>query len=80
MSKFTMPLQEKVYKAFTWEVTPEQNIQAARNHGGQSLNRLKQRGGMSYAEMVAIVECRDWHPVPDADAIRILEAHGELRS
>lgn len=40
--------------------------QAQRNHG-QTVARLKERGGLSWCELAAVLEDRDWHKL-DTDA------------
>lgn len=71
MAVFSMPIQnsprrEWPYKPdptldgpFVWEPTAEDRRWADRNHG-QTLERLKERGGMSWCEMVSIVGHRKW--------------------
>lgn len=60
---FSMPIQNPVHRGqrdeslsgpFVWEPTQADRRQAETNHG-QSLERLAQRGGMSWCEMAAIV-------------------------
>ena len=50
--------------AFPWALLAPHEQQAIRNHGGQTLERLAERGGLSASEMLAILEDRDWTPVP----------------
>lgn len=68
MTLFSMPIQNtnwgrdhdpSLNGPFVWEATEEDRRWADRNHG-QTLERLKQRGGMSWCEMVAIVAHRKW--------------------
>lgn len=42
--------------------------QAKVNHGGQSLERLKERGGLSYNEMLCIIEDRKFEMVSNNEA------------
>lgn len=42
-----------------WEATDADRKQAQRNHG-QTLERLHERGGMSWCEMAAILEHREY--------------------
>lgn len=65
---FSMPIQNPTWRdnydsaldgPFVWEPTSEDRRWADRNHG-QTLERLKERGGMSWCEMVAIVAHRKW--------------------
>lgn len=41
--------------------------QAQRNHS-QTLHRLAERGGLSACELVAVLEDRDWRPMPEHEA------------
>lgn len=76
---FTMPLQDKVWKSFTFEATSERKTQAMKNHGGQPLERLAARGGMNLNEMLAIVLCHELtEPIPEYEAIRLLKENGRL--
>jgi lambda repressor-like predicted transcriptional regulator len=65
---FTMPIQNHRYDKdyspdldgpFVWVPTEADRRQAQSNHG-QSLERLAQRGGMSWCEMAAIVLNKPW--------------------
>lgn len=58
---------------------PHEN-QARENHCGQSLARMKERGGLSYAEMLAIIEDRRWKHIPDdtARALVLMKVHDYL--
>lgn len=80
---FEMPLQTKSYGrrqfSFVFEPTPERRAQAQNNHGQQSLERLRQRGGMSPGEMLAIAECREWKHIVEAEVWPALRAYGEIR-
>jgi hypothetical protein len=51
-----------------WAMLEEHEEQAKKNHGGQTLTRLAERGGLGASEAVAILEGRDWHPLLHADA------------
>lgn len=46
-----------------WSVVAPHERQALRNHGGQSLETLARRGGLSYLEMMCVLEDREleWH-------------------
>lgn len=78
VDKFTMPLQTEPPLWFTFVPTTCQEAQAQANHGNQSLERLRQRGGVSLAEMIAIVNSRPWRHVGDDDAVAALLHHGSL--
>ena len=45
-----------------WEMLAPHEAQAQRNHGGQSLERLSERGGLDPAEMLAILDDKPWGP------------------
>lgn len=56
-----------------WSLLAPHEEQAQRNHY-QSLKRLAERGGLSPAEMVAVIEDRPWRNMAPADAVaRLLE-------
>lgn len=43
-----------------WEMIAPHEQQAQRNHGGQTLKRLAERGGLSNSEALAVLEDRPW--------------------
>lgn len=54
-----------------WHVLAPHESQAQKNHGGQSLERLAQRGGLSWQEIYAIINDKAWSqikipPMPEA--------------
>jgi hypothetical protein len=51
-----------------WDFLLPHEHRAMRNHDGQDLALLARRGGLSYSEMLAIVEDRPWREVKDAAA------------
>jgi len=51
---FTMPILSTRY-AVTWMPTPEDRATAQQNHGGQTLEELKDRCGVSWCELDAIL-------------------------
>jgi hypothetical protein len=53
-------------EVFPMSVFEPHRAQAYSNHG-QTLERLAQRGGLSWCEALAILEDRDWSPCPDAE-------------
>lgn len=68
MTEFSMPIQNggnpnrrdvSLDGPFVWSPTADDRRWADRNHG-QTLERLKERGGMSWCEMVAIIGHRRW--------------------
>lgn len=56
-----------------WTPTEADEARAQKNHW-QTLRRLNERGGMSWCEMAAILEDRDYAPMDAAKAeARVLE-------
>lgn len=51
-----------------WSLIAPHEAQAKRNHGGQSLARLAERGGLGACEAVAVLEDREWRRMPEAEA------------
>ena len=51
-----------------WNLMAPHERQARSNHGGQSLARLAERGGLSACEALAILEDRPWHRIPTGSA------------
>jgi hypothetical protein len=54
--------------------------QALANHCGQSLERLRQRGGLSACEALAILDDRPWHAIDADDAFEELKRRIEAWS
>lgn len=52
-----------------WEMIRPHERQALTNHGGQSLARLAERGGLSVSEAVAVLEDRSWDRAVAADRV-----------
>lgn len=52
-----------------WGIIAPHEQQAQRNHGGQTLQRLAERGGLSPCEAVAVLEDRSWHRMDLAESI-----------
>lgn len=50
----------------------EHEARAQKNHGGQSLTRLNERGGLCPTEAVSIVENRDWYECTPEHALAVL--------
>lgn len=62
MSEFpVMESQRRV--SIPWTVIAPHEARALANHS-QTLRRLAQRGGLSPAEAVAVLEDREWSPMP----------------
>ena len=60
MSDLMFPiLQDEQIKAIPWELLAPHEAQAQRNHS-QTLRRLAERGGLSPAEAVAVIDGCDW--------------------
>ncbi len=54
-----------------WEVIAPYDAQAQINHGGQSLERLAERGGLSAAEAFLVMHGRKWDYKQDVQQLRI---------
>lgn len=82
MSEFSMPIQNdddaSLDGPFVWSPTDEDRLWAKNNHS-QTLERLKDRGGMSWCEMLAIVNHRPWHAADQAKAKAACEANVSRR-
>ncbi len=52
-----------------WEVVKPHAEQAMRNHY-QTLERLAERGGLSWSEMAAVLEDRPWSQMSASEAIQ----------
>lgn len=57
-----------------WSLMAPHEARAQRNHGGQSLARLAERGGLSACEALAVIEDRSWRGMPTPEAHRQLAA------
>lgn len=58
-----------VLSSVPWEIL---NDQWARNNHGQTLQRLADRGGLSFSEMAAIIEKREWCDMTQANALTVI--------
>lgn len=56
-----------------WAMLAPHESQAVKNHGGQSLARLAERGGLSPREMLNVLEGRNWKPGDRDDSGTIAE-------
>lgn len=54
-----------------WGIIAPHEMQAQTNHG-QTLDRLRERGGLDPTEAVAILENRRWHRMNEIEAIKRL--------
>jgi lambda repressor-like predicted transcriptional regulator len=61
-------------ESIPWDMISPHEKQAALNHGGQSLARLAERGGLSPCEAVAVLEDRKWSHMDAVEARLRLEA------
>ena len=59
--------------AIPWSLIAPHEAQARRNHN-QTLKRLAERLGLSPCEAVAVLEDREWRPMPKAEALVRLKA------
>jgi hypothetical protein len=60
-------------RTIPWDFVASHDAQAQRNHGGQTLVRLAERGGLCPIELRAVVEDREypWNdPRPSIDKLR----------
>ena len=52
-----------------WEMLVAHEEQAMKNHGGQTLARLAERGGLCCSELMSVLEDRPWHSMDAVEAI-----------
>lgn len=57
-----------------WPMMIEHEDQALRNHGGQSLDTLANRGGLGPDEAIAVLEGRRWRKMDEDEARAQLRA------
>lgn len=57
-----------------WSIVAPHEAQAYRNHGGQSLERLAERGGLCLSELAAVLYDRPWRSLPLPDAALLVRA------
>lgn len=57
-------------ESIPWAAIAPHEAQAMKNHGGQDLKTLARRGGLSWAEMCAVLEDRDYSSMADTNAQR----------
>lgn len=72
-------------KAIPWTMIQNCEARAASNHGGQSLERLAERGGLSACEALAVLDDRSWKEMDVDSAVselerRIEEFNRQIRS
>ena len=53
-------LNDPIIRALPWAALRPHDRQAQRNHGGQTLNRLSQRGGLGIEEAYCILKDMDY--------------------
>ncbi len=56
-----------------WKLIEPHAAQASKNHGGQTLQRLAERGGLSIHEMYAVLTDRDFHQVSALDTVAVMD-------
>lgn len=63
-----------------WAFVKAHETQARRNHGGQTLARLSERGGLSVRELLCVVRDQEWTRDIDhlAHTVAVTELEGEL--
>lgn len=62
-------------RSVPWSLVEPHAQQAERNHGGQSLSRLAERGGLCPSELCAVLEDRPWRSMDDGAAVRLLREY-----
>ena len=66
-----LPGGKPAMEPIPWDIIAPLEAQAHKNHG-QTLARLRERGGLSVCEAVAIIEDRHWRSMSEIDAIERL--------
>jgi hypothetical protein len=63
-----------------WEFVKPHERQARSNHGGQTLARLSERGGLSVRELLVVVRDQEWSPPSEYmdHAVAVAQLEGEL--
>jgi hypothetical protein len=59
-------------KYVPWSLLAPHEQRALRNHGGQTLKRLAERGGLGPEEMLAIIEDRPWRRMTIEESVPAL--------
>lgn len=59
--------------SISWSILEPHRRQAALNHGGQTLEALANRGGLSYGELLAVLEDRKYEPMAEIYAQKRLK-------
>lgn len=68
-----MPVQKgKFLKAVPWYLIVDCQVRADRNHNGQTLNELRNRGGLAPNEILALINDRSIEALNDLDEIRLI--------
>ena len=64
-----------------WSILEPHQAQAMANHGGQTLRRLAERGGLCWVETLAVLEDRPWRRMDEMEAKhRVLQIIGDTYS
>lgn len=75
---FIMPILGSIPKAYiTFVPTAADREWSDRNHG-QSLERIKERGGFGWCELAAVFEHRAWHRMDEEKAKSVVRARASL--
>jgi len=64
-------------RSVPWSIVEPHRAQAGSNHGGQTLETLAERGGLSPCELHAVLHDQRWRPMPDLAVpwlVELLEA------
>jgi hypothetical protein len=59
-------------RSVPWSLLEPHEQQAKWNHGGQTLKRLAERGGLDPTEMLAVLEDRPWRTMEWPEAVPAL--------
>jgi hypothetical protein len=65
-------------RSVPWGIVAPFEDRARKNHGGQSLERLAERGGLSPCELLCVLIDRDWTQRPTSDSQDALDAIAEI--
>ena len=64
-----------------WSILEPHEAQARANHGGQTLGRLAERGGLCWVETLAVLQNRPWSNMDEMEAKhRVLQIIGDTYS
>ncbi len=78
-----IPAYDRLPRFIPWELVKAHNRQAIANHGGQTLARLSERGGLCPKELLAVLENKNYYSDIDNMALhdvatRILQIMNQI--